>query len=74
LLLGGGGLASPVVDTWLSLANVSVCGAYIYLAIGPAYSARGLSRAVAAIVLTATLALLFVGYRFAIFVITFYTS
>ncbi|MBW0006643.1 MAG: DUF3667 domain-containing protein [Sphingomonas sp.] len=74
LLLGGGGLASPVVDTWLSLANVAVCGAYIYLAIGPAYSARGLSRTVAAIVLTATLALLFVGYRFAIFVITFYTS
>jgi len=74
LLMGGGGLASPTVDTWLSVANVTVCGAYIYLAVGPAYSASGASRIVAAIVLTATLALLFIGYRFAIFLITFYTS
>ena len=74
LLMGGGGLATPAVDTWLSVANVAVCGVYIYLAVGPAYLARGLPRVAATIVLTATLALLFVGYRFAIFLITFYTS
>jgi len=73
-LMGGGGLASPAMDTWLSIANVGVCGSYIYLALGPAYSASGGSRIGAALVLTAALALLFMGYRFAIFLITFYTS
>lgn len=74
LLMGGGGLGAPAVDTWLSLVNLAACGAYIYLAVGPAYSASGAWRIVAAIVLTATLALLFVGYRFAIFLVTFYTT
>jgi len=74
LLMGGGGLGAPAVDTWLSLANVAACGAYIYLALGAAYSARGTWRIVAAIVMTAAVALLFVGYRFAIFLITFYTA
>ena len=74
LLLGGRGLASPAVDTWLSVANVAICGGYIYLAVGPAYSASGVNRAVGAFVLTAALAALFIGYRFVIFLITFYTS
>src|SRR4051812_29897824 len=34
LLMGGGGLASPIVDSALSLFNLAMCGAYTYLAIG----------------------------------------
>jgi hypothetical protein len=73
LLLNGGGLASPNVDTWLTVANLAACAVYIYFAVGPAYRANGPFRFVAASILTATVAVLFVGYRFAIFVITFYT-
>lgn len=73
-VMGGGGLASPMVDTSLSIANVLVCGIYLYLAIRAAYSSSGALRVVATLVLTAALALLFVGYRFAIFMITFYTT
>lgn len=74
LLLGGGGLASPQVDTWLSLANLAVCAIYIYLAIGPVYSASGASRFGSAGILAMTVGVLLVGYRFAIFLITFYTT
>jgi hypothetical protein len=74
LVMGAGGLDAPAVDTWLSLVNVAACGAYIYLAVGPAYSANGARRIVATIVLTTAVALFFMGYRFAIFLITFYTA
>jgi len=74
LLLGGGGLASPQVDTWLSVANLVAFAVYLYAAIGPAYSATGLFRVAAAVVLALIVGVLFVGYRFAIFLITFYTT
>ena len=73
-LLGGGGLGSPIVDLALSLFNVGACSLYIYLAIGPAYGARGTSRLLKTVWLGAAVAVLFVGYRFAIFLITFYTT
>jgi hypothetical protein len=74
LVLGGGGLSSPNVDTWLSVANLAAFAVYTYLAIGPAYSATGSFRFIAAAILAVTIGVLFVGYRFAIFLITFYTS
>ena len=74
LALGGGGLASPFVDGFLSLFNVAACAVYLYLAIGPAYRANGASRYVATAVLAVAVAVLFVGYRFVIFLITLYTT
>ncbi len=74
LLLGGGGLASPQMDTWLTVANLLACAIYIYLSIGPTYSATGLPRLVAAVILTFCVGVILVGYRFAIFLITFYTN
>ena len=73
-LLGGGGLASPNVDTWLSVANLAACAIYIYLAVGPAYSASGPAKFVASATLSLVIGVLFIGYRFAIFLITFYTN
>jgi len=72
--LGGGGLASPFVDGFLWLFNVAACAVYLYLAIGPAYRANGASRYVATAVLAVAVAVLFVGYRFVIFLITLYTT
>lgn len=73
-LMGGGGLGSPIVDRALSLFNVGACSLYIYLAIGHAYGARGISRFLKTLWLATAVAVLFVGYRFAIFLITFYTT
>jgi hypothetical protein len=73
-LLGGGGLRSSAVDKSLSLLNVVVCGVYLYLATGKVYRTSGWAKFFATLFLTAAVALLFVGYRFAIFLITFYTT
>ena len=74
LVLGGGGLGSNLVDKALSIFNLIVCGGYIYLAIPRVYSTYGWPRIGSAVLLTLALALLFMGYRFAIFIITFYTT
>ena len=73
LFAGGAGMRSPVVDVALSLISVMVCAGYIYAAIGAAYGATGGLRIAKALILTAIVAGLFVGYRFAIFVITLYS-
>lgn len=74
LLAGGGGLQSAAVDTSLSVFNLTVSGAFIYLAIPKIYRTSGWARLGSTVVLTAGLGLLFVGYRFAIFLITFYAT
>ena len=72
--VGGRGLASPTVDLALSVFNLLACAVYIYLALGPAYGAKGLSRIAKAGVLAMAVGSLFVAYRFAIFLITLYTT
>jgi hypothetical protein len=72
--MGGGGLQSPVVDDLLSLFNVTACAVYLYLAIGPAYAANGARRYLATAILAASVAALFLGYRFVIFLITLYST
>jgi hypothetical protein len=74
VILGGGGLGSDVVDKALSVFNLLVCGCYIYVAVPNVYSTTGWRRTGSTLLLTLALALLFVGYRFAIFLITFYTT
>jgi Protein of unknown function (DUF3667) len=73
-LAGLGGLESPWVDNMLSVANLVVCGVYIYLAIGPVYDATGALRTVKAILLALAAATIVVGYRFLLFLITLYTT
>jgi Protein of unknown function (DUF3667). len=74
ILLGGQGLSSGAVDNVLSILNLLACGAYIYFAIPKVYSANGWLNWASAIVMTFVMAFLFVGYRFVIFLITFYTT
>ena len=74
LVMGGGGLLSNVVDKALSIFNLAVCGGYIYLAIPTVYSTSGWRRSASAALLTIAIAFLFIGYRFVIFLITFYTT
>jgi hypothetical protein len=72
LWLGGGGLESPRVDTVLSLLNVAACAAYLYLAMGPVYGARGPARLLLATVAAVGVGGLVLGYRFALLLITLY--
>jgi hypothetical protein len=74
MVLGGEGLRSGIVDTVLSIFNLIVCGGYIYLALQRVYSTSGWRRVSATLFLTAAVGLLFVGYRFAIFLISFYAT
>jgi Protein of unknown function (DUF3667) len=74
LLLGGAGLKSSRVDNVLSAINVTACAAYLYAAIGPAYAARGWARAIKAGLLVGAAAAIVLGYRFALFLITLYST
>ena len=74
ILFGGGGLGSSVVDKVLTVFNLLACSGYIYLAVPKVYASSGWARVAASALLVSGLALLFVGYRFAIFLITFYTT
>ena len=72
--VGFGGLESAAVDDALSIANLAACSGYIYCAIGPVYAAAGKLRVVQALILSLAVAAIFLGYRFALFVITLYTA
>jgi len=74
LLLGGGGLRAPAVDLTLSIFNLAACAIYIYLALGPVYQSSGAPRVAKAVALAVAVGAIFVGYRFAIFAITLFTT
>ena len=72
--LGGPGLEAAAMDTGLTLFNLVVSGAYVWAALGPAYGIAGAERALKALVLTLAAPALVLGYRFAVFLITLYTT
>lgn len=73
-LVGFGGLDVPRVDNVLSIANLAAGAGYIYLASGPVYGASGKLRAAKAFLLALAVAAIVLGYRFALFLITLYTT
>jgi Protein of unknown function (DUF3667) len=73
-LFGGAGLGSPRVDNVLSVINLVVCAAYLYLAIGPAYSGSRWARAGKAVLLVVAATVIVLGYRFTLFLITLYST
>ena len=72
--VGFGGLEVPRVDNVLSIANLAACASYIYLASGPVYCASGKLRVAKAFALALAVAAIVLGYRFALFLITLYTT
>jgi hypothetical protein len=72
--LGLGGLDTPMVDNVLSVANLAACSVYVYLAIGPVYGSTGARRTAQAAVLALAVAVIALGYRFALFFITLYAT
>jgi hypothetical protein len=56
------------------LFNLLACAAYLYPATGRFYGSRGLARVAKVALLTAAAGGIALGYRFAIFLITLYTT
>lgn len=74
VLVGGPGLASQLLDNALAIGLLLVCAVYLYLASGPVYEAKGATRVLQAIVLTVAAMVVFLGYRFALLLITLQTT
>ena len=72
--LGGEGLDAPGVDTFLTLVNVTACATYLFLAMGTVYGARGGLRVAQATVAALVVGALVLGYRFALLLITLYST
>lgn len=73
-LVGGAGLNSPLLDTSLAIVSLVVCALYLYRAIDTFYGSRGASGIVTAVLLTASIGAISMGYRFLVFVFTLYTT
>jgi hypothetical protein len=71
---GGPGAMPPLVDPIVSVSLLAACGAYLYVAVGAVYGSRGARRALETALLAACVAALVLGYRFALFVLTLYTT
>ncbi len=73
-LLHGVGLASTTFDHVLSAVLLLACAVYLYVAIGEVYQARRAMRLVQAALLAVAVALIFMGYRFALLPLTLWTT
>lgn len=73
-MLGGEGIASPVVDLVLSACITLGFASYLWFATGTVYGARGVARAAKVAVLAVAVGAIVVGYRFVIFLFTLYTT
>jgi len=71
---GGPGLASDGLDHAISIALVTACAAYLYVATKVVYGAGGAWRVVKVAALTVIVAAIVLGYRFVLFLITLYTA
>lgn len=72
--LGGAGMSSALMDTVMSTLILASCAAYLYAAIGRAYGVRGAARVATAVVLSIAIGAIVLGYRFAIFLVTLYST
>lgn len=70
LAFGGPGLESEDFDHALSIVELVLCATYLHLAVRTVYSAQGMSRILKVGALAFAVAGNFLGYRFALLLIT----
>jgi hypothetical protein len=73
-LLGGAGFGTQGFDAVLSLTLLAACAVYLYIATGAVYGGRLAIRALKTGALTVGVAVIVLGYRFSLFLITLYTT
>jgi hypothetical protein len=69
----GAAQRSWLLDDVLTMCLQAAAAAYLYIAIAAVYGDRGLARAVKTVALAVSVAIILLGYRFVIFLITLYT-
>ena len=74
MLFGGPGLNSAGMDNVLSIFNLAVCAVYLHVATGRVYGGKGITRAAKIAILAPAVAIILLGYRFVIFLITVYST
>jgi hypothetical protein len=72
--LGGGGVANEALDHVIAVSLLMASALYLYFSTGPVYGARGVARVLKTLVLTVAVAVIVLGYRFALLLITLYTT
>ena len=73
-LLGGPGLDSESFDHALSIFELAASAGYLYIAAGVVYGARGVTRMLTLLPLVGAVAGIYLGYRFALLLITLYST
>ena len=71
---GGNGLKSETQDHVLSISLLVASAAYLYIATGTVYAATGAIRALKVVTLALAVAFTVLGYRFALLLITLYST
>lgn len=74
VLVGGTGLASATLDNVLTSIEGAVCASYLYVAAGKVYGGGAILRVAKVSGLTLAVGAIVLGYRFAIFLITLYST
>jgi len=71
---GGNGLKSEIQDHALSISLLVASAVYLYIATGTVYAATGAIRALKVVTLALAVACTVLGYRFALLLITLYST
>ena len=71
---GGFGFTSDGVDHFLSVSLLMASAVYLYFSIAPVYGTRGVARVAASLVFTTCVCVIALGYRFALLLITLYST
>jgi hypothetical protein len=71
---GRGDATWQLVDNVLAVLSLLACATYMYVATRKIYDARGAARVAQVAVLTVGVGAIVLGYRFALFLLTFYTA
>ena len=74
ILAGGTRSTSDLLDAVLTIALMIACAAYLYPAVRAVYGVSRSRRVLSTVALTAAVAAIVLGYRFALFVFTLYTT
>jgi hypothetical protein len=74
VVFGGAGLASAPIDNVLTTLILAGATVYLYLSSATVYGVAGWRRIASSLLLALAVGVIVVGYRFAIFVLTLYTT
>jgi len=72
--VGGFGLTHDRLDHLLSISLLMASAMYLYLSIAPVYGTRGVARVAATLVLMVFVGVIALGYRFALLLVTLYST